>query len=72
MANRIVSVHEGICGIGIYAIMLPSSGFSVAHSQRHVTTKRHGHCDAWTKQSNNSCVTMRNPLSLCKFVYHAV
>ena len=31
MANRIVSVHAGICGIGIYAIMLPSSGFSVAH-----------------------------------------
>ena len=26
MANRIVSVHAGI-----YAIMLPSSGFSVAH-----------------------------------------
>ena len=31
MANRIVSVHAGICGIGMYAIMLPSSGFSVAH-----------------------------------------
>ena len=31
MANRIVSVHAGICGIGIYAIMLPSSGFSVTH-----------------------------------------
>ena len=31
MANRIVSVHAGINGIGIYAIMLPSSGFSVAH-----------------------------------------
>ena len=31
MVNRIVSVHAGICGIGIYAIMLPSSGFSVAH-----------------------------------------
>ena len=31
MANRIVSVHAGIYGIGIYAIMLPSSGFSVAH-----------------------------------------
>ena len=31
MANRIVSVHAGMCGIGIYAIMLPSSGFSVAH-----------------------------------------
>ena len=30
MANRIVSVHAGIYGIGIYAIMLPSSGFSVA------------------------------------------
>ena len=31
MANGIVSVHAGIYGIGIYAIMLPSSGFSVAH-----------------------------------------
>ena len=33
MANRIVNVglHTGIYGIGIYAIMLPSSGFSVAH-----------------------------------------
>ena len=31
MANRIVSVHAGIYGIGICAIMLPSSGFSVAH-----------------------------------------
>ena len=31
MANRIVSVHAGIYGIGIYAIMLPSSGFSVTH-----------------------------------------
>ena len=41
MANRIVNVHAGICGIGIYAIMLPSSGFSVAHyrasqAQNHV------------------------------------
>ena len=31
MANRIVSVHAGIYGMGIYATMLPSSGFSVAH-----------------------------------------
>ena len=31
MANRIVSVRAGIYGMGIYAIMLPSSGFSVAH-----------------------------------------
>ena len=31
MANRIVRVHAGTYGIGIYAIMLPSSGFSVAH-----------------------------------------
>ena len=23
-----------------------------------------GNCDAWTQQSNNSCVTKRNPLSL--------
>ena len=32
MANRIVSVHVGIYGMGIYAIMLPSGVFSVAHS----------------------------------------
>ena len=32
MANRIISVHAGIYGMGIYAITLPSSGFSVAHS----------------------------------------
>ena len=32
MANRIVIVDVGIYGIGKYAIMLPSSGFSVAHS----------------------------------------
>ena len=31
MANRIVSVHTGIYGMGIYAIMLPSSGFLVAY-----------------------------------------
>ena len=31
MANQIVSVHTGIYGMGIYTIMLPSSGFSVAH-----------------------------------------
>ena len=31
MANQIVSVHAGIYGMGIYVIMLPSSGFSVAH-----------------------------------------
>ena len=36
MANRIVSVHAGIYGMGIYAIMLPSSGFSVAHSILHI------------------------------------
>ena len=46
MAYRIVSVHAGIYGIGIYAIMLPSSGFSVAHCESmtefcpHVTTWR--------------------------------
>ena len=33
MANRIVSVHAGIYEMEIYAIMLPSSGFSVAHCQ---------------------------------------
>ena len=31
MANRIVSVHAGIYGMGIYSIMLPSSGFTVAY-----------------------------------------
>ena len=31
MANQILSVHAGIYRMGIYAIMLPSSGFSVAH-----------------------------------------
>ena len=31
MANQNVSVHAGIYGMGIYAIMLPSSWFSVAH-----------------------------------------
>ena len=31
MVNRIVSLNAGIYGMGIYAIMLPSSGFSVAH-----------------------------------------
>ena len=35
MANRIVSVHAGIYWMGIYAIMLPSSGFSVAHWLPH-------------------------------------
>ena len=34
MANRIVSVHAVIYGMGIYAIMLPSSGLSVAHWMR--------------------------------------
>ena len=29
----------------------------------HVITKRDGQCEACTKQSNNSCVTMRDPLS---------
>ena len=31
MANRIVNVHAGFYGMGVYAIMLPSSGFSVAY-----------------------------------------
>ena len=30
------------------------------NSQRHVITKRDGHCDTWTKQSKNLCVTMQN------------
>ena len=37
MANRIVSVHAGIYVMGIYAIMLPSSGFSVAHCASYMT-----------------------------------
>ena len=31
MANQILSVHAVIYGMGIYAIILPSGGFSVAH-----------------------------------------
>ena len=34
MANRIVSVQAGIYGIGIYSIMLSSSGFSVPYCLR--------------------------------------
>ena len=34
MANGIVSEHIGIYGMGIYAIMLPPGGFSVAHCLR--------------------------------------
>ena len=47
MANRIVSVHAGIYGMGIYAIMLPSSGSSVAHYRRRCVTnnpQRHLKC----------------------------
>ena len=40
MANRIVNVHTGIYGIGIYAIMLPSSGFSVAHCACVLTSEQ--------------------------------
>ena len=39
MTNRIVRVHAGIYGMGIYAIMLPSSGFSVAHYLQPLTEK---------------------------------
>ena len=39
MANRIVSVHAGIYGMGIYAIMLPSSGFSVANCKKIIAIK---------------------------------
>ena len=35
MPNQIVSVHAGIYAIGIYAIMLPFGGFSVAHCLPH-------------------------------------
>ena len=58
MANQIVSVHAGIYGMGIYAIMLPSSGFSVAHWFR-IVAHRYPLFD---------CVTMtaslRNDMSL--------
>ena len=37
MANQIVSVQTGIDGMEIYAIMLPSSGFSVAHCMEMLT-----------------------------------
>ena len=37
MANGIVSVHIGIYGMGICAIMLPPSGFSVAHYIKPLT-----------------------------------
>ena len=40
MANRIVSVHAGIYGMGIYAIMLPSSGFSVAYWMETIVSKQ--------------------------------
>ena len=46
MANPIVSVHVGIYGMGIYAIMLPSGVFSVAH-WKLVTpdlNRIHGYC----------------------------
>ena len=40
MANLIVRVNAGIYGMGIYAIMLPSSGFSVAHYVNFVQFKQ--------------------------------
>ena len=41
MANRIISVHAGIYGMGIYAIMLPSRGFSVTHYTATLTSDGH-------------------------------
>ena len=56
MANRIVSVHAGIYGMGIYAIMLPSSGFSVAHCCMHTTsdsTRRSRYTTRWFRTCAN-------------------
>ena len=58
MANRIVSVHAGIYGMGIYAIMLPSSGFSVAHY----------HNSQWC---SNECNDLDSYLSFLKPVLEA-
>ena len=46
MTNRIVSVHAGIYGMGIYATMLPSSGFSFAHC---LLLMRAWCCPLWLK-----------------------
>ena len=34
-SNHKCRLHAGIYGMGVYAIMLPSSGFSVAHCRNH-------------------------------------
>ena len=49
MANQIVSVHAGIYGLGIYAIMLPSSGLSVAHYYMFGISRVSGHPDKHDK-----------------------
>ena len=52
MLNRIVSVHARIYGIGIYAIMLPSSGLSPADDSLHVVI-------CFEKDNQNKSVTER-------------
>ena len=39
MANRIVSVHAGICGIGIYSTF--TYGWLAAHQSSHVIIPKH-------------------------------
>ena len=64
MANRIVSVHAGIYGMGIYAIMLPSNGFSVAHYRRagvyfySIIEIRQCHCPGVAWKLDQSDVTL--------------
>ena len=61
MANRIVTVHAGICGMGIYAIMLPSSGFSVAHyiNITHLTLMRaYNDLEQRTSHNKSDCYVL--------------
>ena len=57
MANWIVSVHAGIYGMGIYAIMLPSSRFSVP--QWRENTPEWGQCHRYRS------VALRQPAFEC-------
>ena len=59
MANRIISVHAGIYGMGIYAIMLPSSGFSVAHCVKPETLNGQLLLPKWCHMSMVSVTTGR-------------
>ena len=54
MANGSVSVHAGIHGMGIYAIMLPPSGFSVAHWNKLGSPTCHIHEDWLVYQHKSS------------------